>query len=456
MYAPARLLGLAALLVVGWAAATQAATEVVLGRRLLVRDPGDESRRRVVVEGYERPSALTIVGDPRIGGATVRIVAGGATLSDVTYTLPPSGWRATSTGFVYGGASGDGPVRRVVLRRSPRGSFRLRVSASGRGDGTPLDVVPPNPGTDGGVILTIEGGDTYCVSLGGAAGGTVLTEESLFRITRAAAEVGCPAFGAPERITINGYAMDAMEPFATRDGRFLLFNNSNAPPTDTNLHYAERIDDLTFDYRGEITGANSLSLDAVATVDSAGSLYFVSTRSYPTTLSTIYRGTFSDGVVSGVDLVGGISPLQPGIVNFDVEVSPDGESLFFVDGLFSGGPVPDEADFVIAEKDGGDFRRLTESSTLLAEINTSLLEYAAAISSNGRELFFTRLDPADLVRGPVIYRAARNGVDAPFVRPHPVATITGFVEAPTLSIDERSLYFHGREGSTFVIFRVAR
>jgi len=43
-----------------------------------------------------------------------------------------------------------------------------------------------------------------------------------------------------------------MEPFITRDGRYLLFNNSNDPLVDTNLHYAERIDDLTFAYRGEI------------------------------------------------------------------------------------------------------------------------------------------------------------------------------------------------------------
>jgi hypothetical protein len=456
MRSSVRLLGVAALLILAWSTATPAATEVVLGRTLLVRDPGDESRRRVVVEGYERSSALVIVGDPRIGGATIRIVASGATLSDVTYTLPATGWRATSTGFVYGGATSGAPVRRVVLRRSPRGSFRLKVVASGRSGSAPLDVVPPDPGTDGGVILTIDGGSTYCVSLGGAAGGTVLTDRQRFRITGATAEVGCPAFGAPERVTINGYGSDAMEPFATRDGRFLLFNNSNAQPTDTNLHYAQRIDDLTYDYRGELTGANSLALDAVATVDSAGTLYFVSTRSYPTTLSTIYRGTFVDGVVSAVELVGGVSLLQPGIVNFDVEVSSDGETLLVVDGLFSGGPVPDEGNFVIAEKDGGEFRRLPESATLLGEINTSALEYAAALSANGLELFFTRLDPADLVTGPVIYRAARNSLDEPFVGPHPIPTITGFVEATTLSADERSLYFHGRDGSTFVIFRVAR
>jgi len=52
-----------------------------------------------------------------------------------------------------------------------------------------------------------------------------------------------------------------MEPFITRDGRYLLFNNSNDPSVDMNLHYAERIDDLTFAYRGEIAGVNTPSLE---------------------------------------------------------------------------------------------------------------------------------------------------------------------------------------------------
>ena len=36
-----------------------------------------------------------------------------------------------------------------------------------------------------------------------------------------------------------------MEPFVTKDGRFLIFNNRNEPPERTDLFYAERINDLT-------------------------------------------------------------------------------------------------------------------------------------------------------------------------------------------------------------------
>ena len=88
-----------------------------------------------------------------------------------------------------------------------------------------------------------------------------------------------------------------MEPFLTRDGRYLLFNNSNAVPSQTDLHWAERIDDLTFEYRGRLEGANSPDLDAVASVDSSGSIFFITTRSYAQNLITIYRGKFEEGIV---------------------------------------------------------------------------------------------------------------------------------------------------------------
>ncbi len=101
-----------------------------------------------------------------------------------------------------------------------------------------------------------------------------------------------------------------MEPFITKDGRYLLFNNRNDPKIDTKLLFAERVDDLTFDYRGELEGANTSALEGVPSVDRHGNLFFVSTRSYAETLSTIYRGRFGQGRVSGIELVAGISLRQ--------------------------------------------------------------------------------------------------------------------------------------------------
>lgn len=260
------------------------------------------------------------------------------------------------------------------------------------------------------------------------------------------------AFGNPERITIRGYSDHAMEPFITRDGRYLFFNNSNDPSVNTNLRYAERINDLTFEYKGEVAGVNTKSLEGVPTMDKSGAFYFVSTRSYKETLSTIYQGRFSGGAVTGVKIAEGISEKAPGRVNFDVEVSSDGRTLYFVDGVFSGKPVPDRADIVIAVRGGAGFLRLSESAELLKNVNTDALEYAACISPDELELFFTRVGK----NGPAIYRSTRKSVTQPFDRAVRAAAIKGFVEAPTLSPDGRSLYYHLKEGERFVIYRVTR
>lgn len=264
------------------------------------------------------------------------------------------------------------------------------------------------------------------------------------------------AFGNPQRVRIRGYQGDAMEPFITKDGRYLLFNNRNDPRIDTKLLFAERVDDLTFDYRGELKGVNTSALEGVPSMDLRGNLFFVSTRSYAETLSTIYRGRFDHGHVSGVELVAGISRRQRGIVTFDAEVSADGNTLFVVDGRFAGGHVPETADIDIAVRDGAGFRRLPSARDLLRNVNTEELEYAPAVSSDLLELFFTRLERSGRSPRTLILRAARPTAEAPFGLPERLVSITGFVEAPTLSGDGRSLYYHQLDGGRFVILRVAR
>ena len=247
-----------------------------------------------------------------------------------------------------------------------------------------------------------------------------------------------------------------MEPFITKDGRYLLFNNRNDPKIDTRLLFAERVDDLTFDYRGELEGANTRALEGVPSVDQHGNLFFVSTRSYAETLSTIYRGRFGQGRVSGIELVAGISLRQRGMVTFDAEVSADGNTLFVADGRFAGGHVPETADIDIAVRDGAGFRRLPGARDLLRNVNTAALEYAPAVSGDLLELFFTRLEGSARSPRTAILRAVRPDAGAPFGAPQRLASITGFVEAPALSGDGRSLYYHRLDGGRFVILRVAR
>ncbi len=263
------------------------------------------------------------------------------------------------------------------------------------------------------------------------------------------------AFGNPEPVTILGYSGHAMEPFVSRDGVYLFFNNDGA---NKDLFYGTFVNATTVQYQGPITSINTGAVDGVPTMDTASRFYYVTTANYnpPTTYDTIYSGTWNGSSVTGAAVVSGLAITTPGFVNFDIEVSADGDTLYFVDGEFSGGSVPDSADLAIAVASGGSFVRDPNSSAILATVNTAELEYAAGISTDGTELFFTR---ATLGLGEVrIYRAARSGPAAGFAAPQLVSAITGFVEGPTLSPDERSLYYHRQNTANgqFEIYRVTR
>ncbi|MGA9669537.1 MAG: hypothetical protein WBQ94_10030 [Terracidiphilus sp.] len=259
-------------------------------------------------------------------------------------------------------------------------------------------------------------------------------------------------FQNPQRVTIEGYGDDAMEPFLSRDGKYLFFNNLNEPKVNTNLHWAERIDELHFKYRGEIQGVNTPALEGVASMDREGNFYFVSNRSYDKTASTLYRGKFADGGLSGIELVPGVSLAKPGIVNFDAEISADGNTLYFVESEFSFLGQPKSAHILLARRNGNTFVRDPNSASILKAINTDTLNYAPSTSASELEIFFTRLDP----QGPALYVAKRAGKMQAFESPLRISAITGFVEGPTLSPDELSLYYHKKENGRFVIYRVTR
>jgi len=279
-----------------------------------------------------------------------------------------------------------------------------------------------------------------------AAGTAILaTPQTAFGATEAVDT----SFGAPEDVAIKGYDGDAMEPFLSRDAKLLLFNNRNTPPEETDLHWAERIDDLTFAYRGRIEGANSSALDGVPSMDESGELFFVSTRSYGATFSTLYRAQFSKGITTTPVLVEGVSRREPGWVNFDAEISQDGTLLVFVDSWFGSAGHPLTAELVLAQRAGDKFVRRDDSAALLAAVNGTGLAYAPALSPGGRELFFTRVEKIAPGATPAIYRAISTGSGVPFGMCARIGALEGFVEAPSLSPDGRLLYFHAKMGDRY-------
>lgn len=263
-------------------------------------------------------------------------------------------------------------------------------------------------------------------------------------------------FSNPQRVTINGYSQDAEEPFISRDGNYLFFDNSNNPKVNpnTDIFWATRIDDLTFQYQGPIAGVDTTtSLEGVPSMDLNNVFYFISPRSYPQTLSTIYFGAFANGAVTAAELVPGVSRLKAGWVNFDAEVSADGNTLYFVDGYFGSTGQPRSSKIEVAHKDGNTFERDKHSASIMAKINVAPLNYAADISTSELEFFYTQAS----ARGTAIYTARRNDVTKPFERPIKIDAITGFSEAPSISPDGHSLYYHHQEADgTFAIYRVTR
>lgn len=182
------------------AAPAPAADQTVLGRLFLVKDPAPDSapditKRRNKVIAKEYPSTNTIVGDPTVSGASLRLIANGGTSGDHTYVLASARWTGVpGVAFKYKDDGTYGPIRKVLIV-SKNDKFYIKALLDGRIGFLALE--PPNPGTDAAATLTINGGDTYCMMFGGAAGGTVINSPpgnpfKLFAIRNPTAENGCP------------------------------------------------------------------------------------------------------------------------------------------------------------------------------------------------------------------------------------------------------------------------
>lgn len=278
-------------------------------------------------------------------------------------------------------------------------------------------------------------------------------------------------YSDPQPVTVLGYdaSKGIMEPFITRDGQFLLFNNGNAAHNtngkkrDPNLHHAQRINDHTFQYLGEIRGANSNMVDGAPSLDQNNRLFFISPRAYQKKRSTIHSGIFKNGEATDVGLVSGdISPKKPGWLNMDAEISADGKTLYYtVNQWNTDFNVPKTSDLHVAQWIGGRFERRDDSDKIFRNVNTGELEYAPSLSADQLELSFTRskiIIKDGNFRGMVsrILMASRQSLKEPFGEPRWIRAITGLVEGPTVTPDKKILYYHKQEAGTFRLYRVRR
>lgn len=263
-----------------------------------------------------------------------------------------------------------------------------------------------------------------------------------------------------EKIEILGYSGDVMEVGISTDGKYLLFNDRNRP--DKDMHWSTRIDDRTYKYQGKVKNTVSDKVDGTPSFDSNGNIYFTTLKNYPGSVRSIYMSGFRDGVahnpvpVSGNIYVEHKNGPNSFWVSLDPDISDDGRLLFYSEGRFdprAGFPYP----FNVrgATKVNGKFIKIDDK--ILENINTSSLEYAPAISSDGLEIFFTRIGKVNGRPKMVgIYSARRKSTSEPFGLPEKIMAITGDVEAPVLSGDETRLYYHRLERGVFKVYRVTR
>lgn len=268
-------------------------------------------------------------------------------------------------------------------------------------------------------------------------------------------------FTNPRKVNIIGYKDNAMEAFISRDGKFLFFNNkkTDTPKTGKNIYYARRIDDTNFEFMGEVKGVNSAKVDGVPTMDNNSNFYFVSGVHYSKRngYAIVYSGKFNNGRVTDITSHPELSLNKYGWLNMDIEISADGSTLYATHTYFDfdNGSFPKESYFFVAHLIDDKFVIDEFSDEIFRHINTNNQEYAASISTDELEIFFTRLNQDDGFTFNS-YRATRKSKDEPFSIPSRINAITGIAEAPALTNDGRLLYFHKKNAGRFNLYVLER
>lgn len=270
-------------------------------------------------------------------------------------------------------------------------------------------------------------------------------------------------FGAPQPVRISGYEGSAMDPFLSPDGQFLIFSDEAGPLSDGNLFYARKTDTsgLLFEFIGPVPGTITAEMEAGASIDEHGRLFFTSLRDYSKTLNALYTGRFTAEGAADVRPLFGLSSSKPGWIMTDAQASADGKILYFTQSQFLfGQQVPLQSDLLAAVFADGRYEVDSQSASIMAAINTPALEYAPSITPSGLEIYFARASrERDAAGNEVdkfrIMAASRPDLGQPFGTAYAISSIKGHVGGPHIT-PEGGLYYHAREGGKFGIYRAGR
>ncbi len=260
------------------------------------------------------------------------------------------------------------------------------------------------------------------------------------------------------------------EPFVSRDGRFLFFNTGKNE-NHKDLQYAELIQKKWI-YRGQIGPDINTEkfVEGNPTMDENNNFFYINTGVDRMVSSAKFSP--ETGQLSEVKEFRNIPNRQMKMVdqkfhgNMGVEVSADGQTIYFSRATWelrgkSLGRVLASNIFFLSKKKKSYFFDRMQVKKIMRNINTTDLEYAASISSDGLELFFTRLSLEAFKKGKIrskIMHATRSALSEPFGQPKMIKSIGGsdFVEGPAISHDNKELFYHKYNGSKFRLFKVKR
>lgn len=270
-----------------------------------------------------------------------------------------------------------------------------------------------------------------------------------------------PTFGPEKKVTVTGLTFDAMEPFISPDDNIIYFNSLNSGG-NTNLYYATKVNDTTFNYVGLVGGTFDPApnhLDAVASIDSSNRFFWTSLRDYPDQIANLRCGTYSDGNVSSISPVFGDFNIDDfnfpfGWLIMDAAINYQGDLLYYCNAKFdfsntSSAGIPCEAKLGVAQKiNDNTFNKLPDSDAIFANINDqeNYLVYAPQITPDGLELYYTRLLKNTV--NTEICVSVRTSVTEPFSPPSVIHSNQGFLpEAASPSVDQQKIYYHQKDQS---------
>lgn len=267
-----------------------------------------------------------------------------------------------------------------------------------------------------------------------------------------------PVYGNDIKVTINGYTLDAMEPHISPDGNALFFNSLNSGGT-TSLYYAGRVNDSTFNLVGPMPVVNETVtpyLNAVASLDTNDTFYWVSLRGYPTNINNLHRVTFgTSGPTNFGRVYGNFNVNAPGYLIMDAAISYEGNYLYYCNAYFNscafGMPCASRMG-VAAKVNDSTFNYLPNTNSIFANVNdTSYIVYAPFVTPDGLELYFSRA----LIGVPQteVCVSVRSNTLSAFSTPTTMITsLNNVPEAPTLTTNKNVLYYHKKSGGVFNIF----